>query len=72
MFLSRVTSGLSIEGIFCVMTASHIHFTIMSIALISDLKKKRLDPATYCLRTHVFEAIGAILVGPKLFFIGGM
>ena len=71
MFLSTVTSGLSMEGMLYLMIASHIHLTIMSIALITDLKK-RLDRDTYCFRTQVFEAIGAISVGPNLLFIGGM
>ena len=71
MFLSMVTSGLSMEGMLRLIIASHIHLTIMSIAMITDLKK-RLDRDTYCLRTQVFEAIGAILVGLNLLFIGGM
>ena len=37
---------------------------------ITDLKG-RLDRATYCFRTQVFEAIGAILVEPNLLLIGG-
>ena len=32
--------------------------------VVTDLKK-RLDRATYCFRTQVFEAIGTILVGPN-------
>ena len=35
-----MTSGLSMEGMLCLMVASHIHLTIMSIVLINDLKKK--------------------------------
>ena len=36
------------------------------IILHKKQSKKNLDRATYCLRTKVFEAIGAILVGPNL------
>ena len=59
------------EGMLCLMIAFHIDLTIMNIALITDLKK-RLDRDTYCFRTQVLEAIGAISVGPSLLFIGGM
>ena len=38
---------------------------------ITDLKR-RLDRATYCFRAQVFEAIGAILVGPSLLLLGGI
>jgi len=34
--------------------------------------QKRLDRPTYWFRTLVFEAIGAILVGPNLLLIKGM
>ena len=37
----------------------------------TDLKR-RLDRATYCFRTQIFETIGAILVGPNLLLIGGI
>ena len=56
------------EGMLCLMIACHIHLTITSIALITDLQK-RLDRDTYCFRTQVFEAIGAKSVGPNYFVI---
>jgi len=37
----------------------------------SDLKK-RLDRATYCFRTQLFETTSTILVGPNLLLIGGI
>ena len=50
---------------------SHIplDLTVALRAETTDLKK-RLDRATYCFRIQVFEAIGAILVGPNLLLIG--
>ena len=43
----------------------------LRVGITTDLKR-RLDRATYCFRTQVFEAIAAILVGPNLLLIGGI
>ena len=45
---------------------SHLHLKALVLIKPTDLQK-RLDQATYCFRTQVFEAIGAVLVGPSFF-----
>ena len=50
----------------------HHVFVALAWDIIHTDCKKRLDEATYCFRTQVFEAIGAKLVGSNLLLIGGI